>query len=130
MLKTPIRNKIVYIARNISAIDVMVVKKCRPWPDAASEKLRLVWVYAFCICPKVPFRMTLAICTCKCEWCYLLALQGVFCMVLFCFELAHLIYDTDPLGLKTNNEGPDQKPPDQRLHCFSKKTLYQDLSVI
>ena len=25
------------------------------------ETRRLVWVYTFCICPKVPFRMTLAI---------------------------------------------------------------------
>ena len=36
MLKTPIHNKSVYIARKISAIDVMIVKKCRPWPDAAA----------------------------------------------------------------------------------------------
>ena len=28
MLKTPIHNKTVYIARKISAIDVMIVKKC------------------------------------------------------------------------------------------------------
>ena len=59
MLKTPIHNKSVYKARKISAIDVMIVKKCRPWPDAASETRRLVWVYTFCMCPKVPFRMTL-----------------------------------------------------------------------
>ena len=36
------------------------VKKCRPWSDTASETRRLVWVYTFCICPKVPFCMTLA----------------------------------------------------------------------
>ena len=30
-------NKIVFIARKISAIDVMIVKKCRPGLDAASE---------------------------------------------------------------------------------------------
>ena len=34
MLKTPIHNKSVYIARKISAFDVMIVKKCRPWPQA------------------------------------------------------------------------------------------------
>ena len=61
MLKIPIHKQIVYTARKISAIDVMIVKKCRPWPDAASETRRLVWVYTFCICPKVPFRMTLVI---------------------------------------------------------------------
>ena len=33
-MKAPIRNQTVYIARNISATGV---KKCRPWPDAASE---------------------------------------------------------------------------------------------
>jgi len=36
MLKTPIRNLTDHRARNISAIDVTSVKKCRPWPDAAS----------------------------------------------------------------------------------------------
>ena len=54
-------NKAVHeIVRKISGIDVMIVKKCRPRPDAASETRRLVWIYTFCICPKVPFRMTLA----------------------------------------------------------------------
>ena len=52
---------IVYVARNICIIDVTSVKTCRRWPDAASETRRLVWVYTFCICPKVPFRMTMAI---------------------------------------------------------------------
>ena len=60
MLKTPIRNQTVHTARNICAMEVTSVKKCRPWPDAASETRRLVWVYTFCICPNVPFRMTLA----------------------------------------------------------------------
>ena len=36
----------------MSVIDVIIVKK--------SETRRPVWVYTFCICPKVPFRMTLA----------------------------------------------------------------------
>ena len=61
ILKTYIRNQIVHTTIYISVIDVMSVKKCRSWPDAASETRRLVWVYTFCICPKVPFRMTLAI---------------------------------------------------------------------
>jgi len=64
-LKTLIRNQTVHTARNISFIDVMSVNKRRPWLDAASETRRLVWVYTFCLCPKVPFRMTLAICLCK-----------------------------------------------------------------
>ena len=37
------------------------VKKYRPWSDAASLTQRLVWVYTFCTCPKVPFPMTLVI---------------------------------------------------------------------
>ena len=45
---------IAYTARNVCAVDVTSVKKCRPWPDAASETRRLVMVYTFCICPKVP----------------------------------------------------------------------------
>ena len=61
MLKTPKRAKHVYTARKISTIDVTSIKKCRTWPDSASETRRLVWVYTCCICPKVPFRMTLAI---------------------------------------------------------------------
>ena len=60
-LKTHKHNKIVYKSSKFSAIDVMIVKKCRPWPDAASKTRWLVWVYTFCICPKVPFRMRLAI---------------------------------------------------------------------
>ena len=42
----------VHTPRKINAIDVTSVKKCRPWPDAASETRRLVWVYTFCICRK------------------------------------------------------------------------------
>ena len=60
-MKPAICNSIVYTARNLIVIDVTSVKKCRPWPDAASETRRLVWVYTFCICPKVPFCMTLVI---------------------------------------------------------------------
>ena len=56
-----IRIPIAYTTSNICDIDVTSVKKCRPWSDAASETQRLVWVYTFCTCPKVPFRMTLAI---------------------------------------------------------------------
>jgi len=48
-------------SKNICDIDVTSVKKCRPWPDAASETRQLVLVYTFCTCPKVRFRMTLAI---------------------------------------------------------------------
>ena len=62
ILKTSKRNPIVYTARNICATVVPSVKKCRPYSDAASETQRLVWVYTFCMCIKVPFRMTLAIC--------------------------------------------------------------------
>ena len=62
MFKTPLmRDQNGYTARKICAIDVTSVKKCRPWQDAASETRRLVWVYIFCICPKVLFRMMLAI---------------------------------------------------------------------
>ena len=67
MFKTPIHDQNVYITRKRCAVDVMSVKKCRPWPVAALETLRLVWVYTFCICPKVPFRVTLAICQIKYE---------------------------------------------------------------
>ena len=83
MLETPKRNKSVYIARKISAIDVMIVKKCRPWPDAASETLRLVWVYTFCICSKVPFRMKLAICFMFCDSSVVLYL---FTSILLCYS--------------------------------------------
>ena len=55
MLETPIRIQIAFTARNISAIGVTSIKKC-------SETQRLVWVYTYCICSKVPFRMTLVIC--------------------------------------------------------------------
>ena len=60
-MKTAIHNPIGYIARKISAIDVTSVKKVqtlirRCVGDAAAD-LGL----QFCICPKVPFRMTLAI---------------------------------------------------------------------
>ena len=61
MLKTPIRNQTVHTARSLCAIDVTSVKNCKPRPDAASETRRLVWVYTFCICPKVLFGTTLAI---------------------------------------------------------------------
>ena len=64
MLKTPVRNQNVFTARNICVIDVTSVKRCRAWSDAASETRRLVWVYTFCIRPKAPFRMTLAISYC------------------------------------------------------------------
>jgi len=43
MLKTPIRNQIVYKARNICDIDVTSVKMCRPWSDATSQMPRLFW---------------------------------------------------------------------------------------
>ena len=36
------------------------VKKYRPISDVASETKRLVWVYTFCICSKVPICMMLA----------------------------------------------------------------------
>ena len=60
MLKTDIRNQIFHKATTISAIDLISVKKCRPWSDDVSETRRLVLVYTFCKCPKVPFRVTLA----------------------------------------------------------------------
>ena len=65
LLKTAVRIQIAYTARNVCAIDVTRVKRYRPWPDAVSKTRRLVWVYTFCICPKVPFRMTLTICRLK-----------------------------------------------------------------
>ena len=65
MLKALICTQFDYMARNACVIDVTNVKKCRPWPDAASETRRLLWVYTFCICLNVPFRMTPAISSTK-----------------------------------------------------------------
>ena len=53
---TAIHNPIAYTAKK-SVLLMWRVSKL----DAAAETRWLVWVYTFCICPKVPFSMTLAI---------------------------------------------------------------------
>jgi len=87
ILKTAICNLIVHTARNICATDVTSVKKCRTWSVAALETQRLVWVYTFCTCPKVPFSHDVGHVTFLCfKWSFSVDLkctsEPVYCFIL------------------------------------------------